>query len=184
MTGLLDGAKEKFDQVLVQVKHDISALRTGRAHSALVEDMMIDAYDQRQPLKNLASITIPDSRTIMIQPWDKSITQAIEKSIRDAGVGLNPVGESSTVRVSIPALTEETRRDIVKVLHQKLEQGKIQVRNVREDIKNQIIAAEKAKEITEDDRYSQQEKLEKLVKDANEAIKKVGEEKESEIMKI
>ncbi|HBF67457.1 MAG TPA: ribosome recycling factor [Candidatus Magasanikbacteria bacterium] len=179
-----EASQSRFVAALDHLKHEIAQLRTGRAHPALVENITVEAYGQKQPLKALAGISVPDAQTLVVQPWDKSIAQAVEKAIRESGTNLNPVSEGVLVRVPIPTLTEERRREIVKVLHQKLEEGRIQVRTLRDDVKNAILRAEKNKEMGEDERYVEQEKLDKLVKEYNEKIKQIGEEKEADIMRI
>jgi ribosome recycling factor len=184
MSRFLEDAQTKFDGAFRHVIQDISTLRTGRATPALVEDIAITAYDRRQMLKTLASISVPDARSIIVQPWDKSIISDIERSIREANVGLNPVVEGALIRIPIPPLTEETRKEIVKIMHNKLEQGRIQLRAVRDAVRQMIIAAEKNKELTEDERYVSQEKLDKLVKEYNDKIKKLGEDKEAEMMRV
>lgn len=184
MTRFISEAKPRFEKVIEHVHHELSQLRTGRATPALVEHIHVEAYGQKQPLKALASISVPDAQTIVVQPWDRSVVEAIERAIRDNGTNLNPVNEGHLVRVPIPALTQETRREIVKVLNQKLEQARIQLRSIRDDVKSDIAAAEKNKEVTEDERYDLQEKLDEEVKKYNERIKDIGEEKEQAIMKI
>lgn len=179
-----DQYKEDFQKAIEHLKRDVSTLRTGRATTALVEDIPIEAYGTKQPLKAVASIMIQDAKTIVVQPWDKSIFQAVEAGIRQSPIRVNPVNDGKVIRVPLPDLTEDRRVELIKVLHQKLEAARIAVRQLREDVKELIEAAEKNKEIGEDDKYREMEALEKLTKDINEDIKKLGEEKEKEIMTI
>lgn len=180
----LEKAKPAFELIIAHIKQEIGTLRTGRANPVIVEDIAIEAYGARQPLKNLATINTPDSRTILIAPWDKSVLSAIEKGILLANIGLNPSNDGNVIRLSIPPLTEETRKDLVKNLKQRLEAGRIQIRQQRDEIKTAITTAEKDGEIGEDEKFHDIEKLDELVKQYNEKIEKMGEEKESEIMKI
>ena len=173
--------KEEFTKAVDHVKHDISSLRTGRATPALVEDVSIEAYGTTQPLKAVASISVLDAKTLAVEPWDKSLMGAVEAGIRKSELGLNPVNDGKVIRIPLPTLTTERRAELVKVLHQKLEAGKISIRKLREDVKGMIDEAEKGKEIAEDEKFRQYEDLEKLMKEMNEKIKLMGEEKEREI---
>ena len=180
----IDAHKEDFAKVSEHLKTDIATLRTGRATPALVEDVPIEAYGSRQPLKALASIMVSDPKTIVVDPWDKSIIQAVDAGIRAAGVGLNPVNDGKVIRIPLPELTTERRAELIKVLHQKLEAARISVRQMREDIKRLIDGAEKDKAISEDEKFRQYEELEKLVKEVNEKVKKIGDDKEKDITTI
>lgn len=174
----------KFIECLDFLKKDLSALRTGRAHPSMVENILVDSYGARSPIKHVASITIPEARTLKIQPWDKTIIKNIEKAIIEANIGINPVNEGNVIRLTIPLMTSEDRIKMVKNLNEKLEQGKIKVRHVRDEIKEKIILAEKNKAITEDEKYAFLEALDSTTKEYNNTIKKMGEEKEKELMTI
>lgn len=174
----------EFEKSIDFLKKDISSLRTGRATTSLVEDISIEAYGIRQPLKAVGTIAVPDPKTVTVSPWDKSMLANIEKGIRDSSLGINPVNNGVQIILAMPALTSERRAELIKVLHQKLENAKITIRKTREDVRDMIIAAEKDKEISEDDKFKSLEELDKMVKDYNEKIKAVGEEKEKEINNI
>lgn len=180
----IEDAREAFDGVLAHVKQDIATIRTGRANPAMVEDIPVEAYGSRQPMKNVATISTPDSRTIMISPWDKSLLSVIDKSIQTVNLGLNPTSDGTVIRLNIPSLTEETRRELVKMLGQRLEAGRIRLRQEREDARMKASAAEKEGQISEDEKFHFSEKLDALVKDYNERIETMGKEKEAEIMKV
>ena len=173
--------KEQFDKTIEHLKGEMSKLRTGRATPALVEDITVEAYGVKQPLKTLASISISDAKTLNVEPWDKSIIQAIETAINNSQLGINPVNDGKLLRLPLPELTQDRRVELIKVLHQKLEAGRISARQIREEIKKEIEQSEKDKEITEDDRYKYIEDLDKAAKDCNDKIKELGEEKEKEI---
>jgi len=181
---LLDNHKEQFQQTIEHLKKDIASLRTGRATPALVEDVTVEAYGTKQPLKSVASITVQDAKTIAVEPWDKSLTPAVESGIRASQLGINPVNNGKLILLPLPELTQERRQELIKVLHQKLEGARIAVRKVREDIKGLIETAEKNKEMSEDDKYKQLDDLEEMVKEFNDKIREVGEEKETEINTI
>ena len=134
----LEKAKEGFNSAIKHLKEDIAQLRTGRASAALVENIVIDAYDSKMPLNQMASITIPEPKMILIQPWDKSLAREIEKGIHNANIGLNPVNEGAAIRLVMPPMTEENRKELVKILKQKSEKSKQTIRNVREEARNLV----------------------------------------------
>lgn len=177
----INSFKSDFDKTIEFLKNDIAGLRTGRASSAMVEDISVEAYGSRQPVKAVASISIADPKTLAIEPWDKSLLGAVEKGIRDSGLGINPVNDGRIIRLALPELTTERRAELTKILHQKLEQARIATRKVREDVRSLIGEEEKEGTIGEDEKFRLQEDLEKMVKDNNEKIKTVGEQKEKEI---
>ncbi len=181
---LIQANKFQFDESIEFLKKDISNLRTGRATPALVEDVSIEAYGTRQQLKAVASISVADAKTLNIEPWDKTLMQAVEAGIRASSLGLSPINDGKLIRLSLPTLTSERRAELIKVLHQKLESAKIALRKVREDVRDQIEASEKNKQISEDEKFKLQDDLEKIVKEYNEKVKMIGEEKETEINTI
>ena len=176
--------KEEFSKVIEFLKTDISGLRTGRASAAMVDTITVEAYGVRQPLKAVASVTVTDPKTLMIDPWDKSILATVEKGIREANIGANPVNDGRGIRLSLPELTVERRQELVKILHQRLENARISVRKVREEIRDMIAGEEKSGGMSEDEKFKLQEDLEKMVKDYNEEIRTIGENKEEEITTI
>lgn len=180
----LDDYKPEFQKVIDHLKDELKTLRTGRATTSLVEDIHVEAYGSRTALIGLASINIPDNRTITIEPWDKSIVKDIEKAIIEANIGLSPSVQGTLIRLSLPSLTEESRRNLTKVMNEKLEQARIGIRGVRETARNEILEAEKNNLVTEDDKYRLMELLEKTVHEWNDRIKAIGDEKETEIMTI
>lgn len=172
---------EQFDKAIDFLKQDISTLRTGRATTALVEDIAIEAYGTRQQLRTIASIQISDAKTIQIQPWDKTIMGNIEASIRASNLGFNPVNDGVCIRINLPDLTSERRAELIKVLHTKLEQARISIRKIREEVRTMVDNAEKNKEISEDEKFKLQAEIDKDAKEYNEKIKTIGEDKEREI---
>lgn len=184
MNNFVEKNKEEFLKVVEHLKAEISSLRTGRAHPSLVDNVVVEAYGARTPIRGLANITVSDSKTLTIEPWDKGIVKDIEKAIQLANIGINPVNEGTKIRLVMPTLTEENRKELIKILGQKLEQSRISVRNVRDGIKDEINNAEKNKEISEDEKFRAQEELDKFVKAQNDEIKAIGEKKEQELMTI
>lgn len=184
MSDILAQYNSEYQAVIEHLKTEFGALRTGRATPAIVENIQIEAYSARTPLVGLASISCPDARTIAIEPWDKSLIKNIEHGIQEAKIGLNPTVQGSIIRVFLPALTEESRKELIKVMGDKLEQARIGMRGVRDKIKTEVTKAEKDNEIVEDEKYRLLEQLDKTTAGWNEKIKQMGEEKEKEIMTI
>lgn len=180
----LDSHRQDFNKLLDHLKTELSALRTGRANAAILDIVQVEAYGQRMPLKGVASISLPDPRTIVIEPWDKTILKEVEKAIIEAKIGLNPINEGRLIRLPLPSLTEESRQEIIKILNQKLEQTRIAIRQLRDSIREKIIQEEKQKLMGEDQRFKLQQKLDEIAKEYNDKIKAKGEEKEREIMTI
>lgn len=176
--------KEQMNKTLEHLKQDISSLRTGRATPAIVEDIMIEAYGMKQPLKALASISVLDAKTLAIEPWDKSIVQAVDTGLRMSDLGINPVNDGKMIRLPLPELSQERRQELIKVLHAKLENARIALRKIREEARDEVDASEEEGAISEDQKYKFHEEVEKMVKETNEMIKQIGEEKEKEILKV
>jgi ribosome recycling factor len=176
--------RKDFQKAIDHLHDELKTLRTGRATPALVEGIQVDAYGTKTPIVGLASITTPDSRTVQIEPWDKGVVQGIEKAIQEARIGINPTVAGTVIRLSMPPLTEESRRELLKVMGDKLEHTRISIRNVRDRAKAEILEMEKEKLITEDDKYRQLEQLDKITGEWNDQVKQIGEDKEKEIMTI
>lgn len=181
---IVDEHKEQFSKIIEHLRQEISSLRTGRATPAILDGIAVEAYGTTQELKSVASISVVDAKTLSVQSWDKSILQHIETAIRNSDLGLNPVNDGVLIRLILPDLTTDRRNELVKVLSKKLEEARIVIRKIREEVRNQIDKSEKAKEIGEDEKYSLQDDLEALVKEYNEKIKHIGVEKEAEILKV
>ncbi|OHA08649.1 MAG: ribosome recycling factor [Candidatus Sungbacteria bacterium RIFCSPLOWO2_01_FULL_60_25] len=174
--------RPRIEKVLVELRADVSSLRTGRATPALVEDIEVEAYGSSQPLKTLAAISTPEPRQVLIQPWDKSVIPAMEKAIRASPLGVNPVVDGNGIRIALPPLTEERKRDLVRVLREKVEQARIQVRRIRDEAMKGIEGRERAKEISEDQKFREKQDAEKVVAECNQKIEETANAKEREIM--
>lgn len=180
----LDDFKSEFEKSITYLKDELASIRTGRASPAMVENVLVEVYGTRTPLKQLASITVPEARTILIQPWDKNIAKDIEKAITLAKIGISPVAESNQLRLTIPTLTEESRKEFVKNIAEKMEKTRIAVRQIRDKIKEEILKQEKSKAITEDDKYDLIKDLDDMTRQYNEKIKELGSNKEKEVMSL
>lgn len=159
-------------------------MRTGRASAALVEGIRFEAYGSSADLKSNASVTIPDNKTIQIEPWDKSLVKDIEKALIDANLGMMPNVAGTVIRLVMPPMNEENRKNMVKLVNQRAEQAKIAIRNIRETVKTAIQNNEKAKTISEDEKRRQLEALDKAVAEWNAKLETIAEEKEKEIMTV
>jgi len=184
MESPLDNYKPDFGKTLDILKDDLLTLRVGRANPLMVENILVEAYGTKTPIKQLASITVPEARTILIQPWDKTVTKDMEKAIIEANIGISPVNEGAQIRLTISPLTGESRKELTKSVGEKVEKARIAIRQIRDKAREEIVKQEKNKELTEDDRYDLQKKLDDLVKDYNDQIKGAGEAKEKEIMTL
>ena len=176
--------RDRMDKAVGALKEEFSGLRTGRANAGLLEPVRVEAYGSTSPLTAVAAISVPEPRMITVNVWDKGMVVSVEKAIRNANLGLNPIVDGQTLRIPVPPLTEERRKDLVKLAGKYAEQQKIAVRNVRRDANDDLKKAEKATEISQDE----QKKMEAEVqKDTDAAIKRIDEAlkaKEVEIMQV
>lgn len=184
MDDVFQDCKQRMQKALDTLKKDFSRLRTGRASTSLVEDITVDYYNTPTPLNQLASISIPDSRTITIQPWDRNSFSDVEKAIMKSDLGLNPINDGKVIRISIPPLTEERRKDLVKVAKKNTEDAKIAIRNVRRDSNETLKKMKNDKDITEDDQHKGQDKIQELTDSFTAKADELLTEKEKEIMEI
>lgn len=181
---ILSDLATRLENALGVVKKDVSTVRTGRAKPSLVEDVKVEAYGSLMVIKELATITTPDPTLIVIAPWDKSLTGPISNGIRKAELNVNPVVDGEVVKVAIPALTEERRKELVKVVAQKIETGKVMVRHIRTEIKEMIEAQEGESGVSEDDIKMWLNEMQKEVDDYMTKVEDVGREKEKELMTL
>jgi ribosome recycling factor len=177
-------AETRMKGAIQSLEEDLAGIRTGRASPALVERLMVEYYGMPTPLMQLATINIPEARQILIRPFDAASLKAVEKAILASELGLTPNNDGKTIRLNIPPLTEERRRDLVKVVHSRLEESRIAVRNVRRDLIKDLREFEKEKLISEDDLKKAEEELQKLTDKFVQNIDAVGSHKEKEIMEV
>ena len=166
------------------LEEDLSGIRTGRASPALVERLHVEYYGTPTPLIQLASISVPEARSLLIRPFDASSLKAIERAILASDLGLTPNNDGKTIRLNLPPLTEQRRRDLVKIVHNRLDEGRVAVRNVRRDIIKDLREFEEEKMISEDERELGEEELQKITDRYIEAVNAIGEHKETEIMEV
>ena len=177
-------AEQKMKKSLEALRNDLAKVRTGRAHTGLLDHVMVDYYGTPTPLPQVGNVTLLDARTIGVSPWDKKLAPVIEKAIRDCDLGLNPAAMGETIRVPMPALTEERRKDLIKVVHKEAEGAKIAVRNVRRDAIQHLKDLLKKKEVAEDEERRAQEDIQKLTDRHIAEIDKMLQAKEADLMAI
>lgn len=163
---------------------EISSLRVGRANPEILDNVLVESYGVKNKISGLASVAVTDARSMSVQPWDKSVLKDIEKGIVEADLGLSVVNDGEKIRLTLPVMTEENRKNLVKKLNEIMEEARISVRKVRDEVKQSIEAADKAKEISEDDKFRFIKELEEEVQSKNEEIKVLRDKKEVDIMTI
>ncbi len=178
----IDRAKPELEKSFKFLEGELSKIRTSRASPALVEDIVVDAFGSKFTIKQLGAISTPSTNQIVIQPWDVSYMEPIEKAISQSGLGMSTTVDKNVIRLNLPMLTEEYRLSLGKVLNEKAEQAKQVMRRQREDAWNKIQASQKAKEISEDDKFRGKDELQKVVDDYQEKIKKLVEKKKNELI--
>ncbi len=181
---VLEEVGRKMDRAIESLKRDLNTLRTGRATPSLIENISVDYYGVPTPLKQIASISAPDARAILVQPWDKQSLREIEKSLMKSEMGFNPSNDGSMITVPIPPLNQERRQDMVRLLKRKLEDGKVGVRNVRREGLENLRKLERDKSLSQDQGRRAQEQLQKTTDDHTKAIDQVGAAKEVEILQV
>lgn len=181
---ILDAQEERMKKTLEGLKKDYGTLRAGRAAPSLLDKVMVDYYGTPTPVNQLANVTVPEPRMIMIKPWDKKSLKDIEKAIMKSDLGLMPNSDGTMIRLAIPQLTQERRKELVKVVSKKAEEAKVAMRNIRRDGNEAIKKLEKNKEITEDDRKEGQEDIQKLLDKYIKLIDSTKATKEKEVMEV
>ncbi len=177
-----DDLERRMRGAVDSLKHDLSGLRTGRANTALLEPVMVEVYGSHMPITQVATISAPEPRLLSVQVWDKSNIGPVEKAIRSAGLGLNPINDGNTLRLPIPDLTEERRKELAKLANQYAEKARIAIRNVRRDGMEALKADENKKEISEDERKRAETDVQKLTDEIIKAADEVAAQKEKEIL--
>ena len=181
---IIDNIKPDLEKTIEYLKGELNKLRVGRATPAMVEDLEIECYGQKMSLKQLANISTPQPRLIVIQPWDKSILGGIEKEISQSSLGLAPIVDGDLIRITIPQLSEERRRELTKILSEKVEEARVSIRHKREEAWKEIQEGERAGEIREDDKFRGKDELQKVIDEYNEKVEEMRKNKESEIMTV
>lgn len=174
----------KMKAAIAVLETELSRIRTGRANASLTDGIFVSYYGTSTPLREVASITVPESSMIAIKPWDRNLLSVIETAIRNSDLGLSPVNDGVQIRLSLPPMTEDRRKEIVLQVKKNCESTKVSIRNIRGEAWSRVQTGLKNKEVTEDDKYQAEEKLNKLVLDMNKEVDKITSDKETEIMKI
>jgi ribosome recycling factor len=184
MSVYLEKYKIKFTQAIEFFERESANLRTGRAHPSMLDGLQVEAYGTSMPLNGVGNISVSDGRSLVITPWDKTVLKEIEKSIVAADLGVGVVNEGDKIRLTVPMLSEENRKELVKKLNAKMEDGRIVLRQIRDEVKQDIEAAFIAKEINEDDKFRFVKELDEAVNGYNEELKVSRDHKEKEIMTV
>ena len=174
--------EDKMKKTLDSVNQSFASIRTGRANSGMVEHIRVDYYGNSTPLKQMANITVPEARMIMIQPWDASAVKSIEKAIADSDLGIAPIIDGKNIRIAVPALTRERREELVKIVHKVAEEGRVSIRSVRRDANDKIKVLEKDKTITEDEKTKTLDTIQKLTDKYIQTIDQTQSAKEKELI--
>jgi ribosome recycling factor len=184
MQAVIDSSEEKMKKTVASLKDGFASLRTGRASAALFDKIRIDYYGEKSPLNQVANISVPEARLIVIQPWDKSLIGEIEKAIRSSELSLNPSNDGKVIRIAVPPLTEERRKELVKLAKNQTEQSRVAIRNIRRDGNDELKKQLKDASITEDDESKGNDDLQKLTNSYIDKVNLVLDEKEKEIMEV
>lgn len=174
--------EENMEKSLKHLDRDYNSLRTGRATPSLLDGIMVDYYGSQTPLGQAATISVPEARLLVVQPWDKSLLSVAEKAIQAANLGLNPINDGGVIRVPIPAMTEDRKKELVKIVHSMAEDARISVRNVRRDANEQIKTLEKDKDISEDNAKTALTEIQKITDRFIDQVKVAQDKKEAEIL--
>ena len=181
---IISREEARMDKTIESLKHEFANVRTGRAHTSLLDSVMVDYYGAPTPVNQVANVSAPDPRMILIAPWDKTMIGAIEKAILTSDLGLNPNNDGDSIRLAIPQLTEDRRKELVKVVSKKAEDAKVAIRNIRRDANDAIKKEEKAKTITEDVSKDGQEQVQKLTDKKIKLIDELRDIKEKDVMSV
>ena len=181
---VLTDTSNKMQKAVDALTRDLSGIRTGRASPALVEHIRVDYHGVLTPINQLASISVPEAKMILVQPWDRSAIRSIERAILTSDLGLNPTSDGTVIRIPIPPLTEERRKELIKVVHKRLEDARIALRNLRREGLERLRQAEKNKEISQDQYTRASDQLQKLTDSFIEKVNSIGQDKEKEIMEV
>ncbi len=184
MAGVLADAEKKMAKAVEVLKHDLTQIRTGRASASLVDRLHVEYYGSEMPLNQLAGITVPEPRLIQIQPWDRSSISAIEKAILKSELGLTPSNDGQVIRIVLPQLTEERRRELVRVVHRRVEEGRVAIRNVRREAHDDLRDLRKENMATDDDVREGEARLQKLTDRFVAEADRLSHQKEAEVMEV
>lgn len=184
VNSIKNDAKTRMDKTLESLKSDFGGLRAGRAHASLLDGIMVEAYGSLTPISQVGTVSVPDARTLSVSVWDKSVAKSVEKALRESDLGLNPVSDGTLIRIPIPPLSEERRKELVRVAGKYAEQNKVAIRNIRRDALDEVKKLKKDNAISEDEEKKAETEIQKIT---DEAVKKIDEMqslKEKDIMQV
>ncbi len=176
--------KTRMDKTLDSLRADFGGLRAGRAHAGLLDGIMVESYGSMTPVSQVGTVNVPDPRTLSISVWDKSLAKSVEKALRESDLGLNPVSDGALIRIPIPPLSEERRKELVKIAGKYAEQNKVAIRNIRRDALDSVKKLKKDNQISEDEEKRYENEIQKLTDDAIKKIDEMLENKEKDIMQV
>lgn len=180
----LDKARQRMEGALESMRREFATVRTGKASPALLDSVRVDAYGSKMPLNQVGTVSAPEPRMLTIQPWDKGLVKEIEKAIREADLGLNPSNDGTVIRVPVPALTEERRKEFVRTLHKLAEEGRVAIRQARKDANDDVKHRQKDEGMSEDDVRREQDKVQKLTDQYIAKVEEILKHKEAEVMEV
>lgn len=184
LNDVLPSAKERMTKAVESVKKDLSSIRTGRASAGLLDHVRVDYHGSAMPINQLATVSVPEPRLLTIQPWDRGALGMIEKAIQKSDLGINPTNDGSMIRLAMPQLNEQRRKELAKMVQKRVEEGRVAVRNIRRDLHDELRKLERAHEVSEDEVRRSTEALQKLTDQNIAEMDKVGKEKEAELMEV
>ena len=174
----------RMEKTLDTLKNDFGGLRAGRAHASLLDNIMVEAYGSLSPISQVGTISVPDARTLSVSVWDRGLAKSVEKALRESDLGLNPVSDGQLIRIPIPPLSEERRKELVKIAGKYAEQNKVAIRNIRRDALDEVKKLKKDNLISEDDEKRYSNEIQKLTDDATKKIDDLLEQKEKDILQV
>jgi ribosome recycling factor len=179
-----NAAKERMERALEAMRREFTGVRTGKASPALLDSVRVEAYGGHMPLNQVGTVSVPEPRLLTVQPWDRTLIKAIEKALQESDLGLNPSNDGSMIRIPIPALTEERRREYVRLLHKMAEEGRVAIRQARKDANDEIKQRQKDGELSEDDSRREQDDVQKLTNQYVERVDELLKRKEAEVLEV
>lgn len=184
INSIKNDAKTRMDKTIDSLKSDFGGLRAGRAHASLLDGIMVEAYGSVSPISQVGTVSVPDARTLSVSVWDKGLAKSVEKALRESDLGLNPVSDGTLIRIPIPPLSEERRRELVKVAGKYAEQNKIALRNIRRDALDEVKKLKKDNLISEDEEKRAENEIQKLTDDSVKKVDELQASKEKDIMQV
>lgn len=176
--------EQRLKKVVLKFEEDLQSIRTGKAHVSMIENILVESYGIKTPISHVASISTPDAKSIIVKPWDKNLMPTIEVAIQKANLGVQPISDKDQIRLSLPPLTEERRKELTKVVGKKMEEARISARQIRDEFRKEIQHGEQEGKISENQKFSENKKMEAIVEEVNRKIAEIADKKEKEILTI